>query len=269
MQEMSTSGNKRKSPNTVYDEDGFNDRLKRAARKSESEGSLTPMVKEELRCFIAAKRHSEGKQEMKVEFKQPEKHPLTAEEMMKKERRREQNRKAATKCRRKKKNAKIEKESEMKTLKNENEKLSEMVRELQGQVKQYAAILRHHEQSGQCALQPKEPVSLIHNIPSHLFEDDGSPEIDSPQSPRSFFSSSAEIRLNSGEASCPGYVSTHYANQEMTRVIGECFGFGNIQLNSMRDFTPPVSPHLTEFSENSLGDPQLSDLLRDLGSSDM
>ncbi|KAH9509259.1 hypothetical protein Btru_046613 [Bulinus truncatus] len=59
-------------------------------------------LKEDLRLSIIARRQAKGQQQIKVEFKSPEKIELSPEELMKKERRREQNRRAAQRCRTKK-----------------------------------------------------------------------------------------------------------------------------------------------------------------------
>ncbi|KAH9509245.1 hypothetical protein Btru_046579 [Bulinus truncatus] len=59
-------------------------------------------LKEDLRLSIIARREAKGQKQIKVEFKSPEKIELSPEELMKKERRREQNRRAAQRCRTKK-----------------------------------------------------------------------------------------------------------------------------------------------------------------------
>ena len=44
-----------------------------ATIKALNSGSLTPLIKEELRCTIQSRRLAEGKGELKVEFKSPPK----------------------------------------------------------------------------------------------------------------------------------------------------------------------------------------------------
>ncbi|XP_069130607.1 cyclic AMP-dependent transcription factor ATF-3-like [Argopecten irradians] len=66
-------------------------------------GDLTPLIKEELKYTIQSRRVSEGKKELRVGFKPPQPCQLTAEEIERVERRREQNRLAAQKFRRKQK----------------------------------------------------------------------------------------------------------------------------------------------------------------------
>ncbi|XP_012936325.1 stress response protein NST1 [Aplysia californica] len=69
--------------------------------------TLTPMEvtsvrKEKLRRSIIARRHARGQSDLKIEFDQPKKMELSSSELEKKERRREQNRRAAQRCRSKK-----------------------------------------------------------------------------------------------------------------------------------------------------------------------
>ncbi|KAK6999924.1 stress response protein NST1 [Biomphalaria glabrata] len=59
-------------------------------------------LKEDLKLIIIARRQARGQHQIKVEFKDPQKMELTQEEILKKERRREQNRRAAQRCRTKK-----------------------------------------------------------------------------------------------------------------------------------------------------------------------
>ncbi|XP_046561988.1 cyclic AMP-dependent transcription factor ATF-3-like [Haliotis rubra] len=66
-------------------------------------GSITPLVKEELKCSILTRRFVEGKEDIKVEFTVPEKKVLTEEEQERAVVRREQNRMAARRFRRKQK----------------------------------------------------------------------------------------------------------------------------------------------------------------------
>ncbi|BFZ12459.1 hypothetical protein BsWGS_15498 [Bradybaena similaris] len=74
--------------------------------RTESSGSghhnSPAMLKEELRQSIMAKRQARGEKLLKIEYTEPEQMELTPAELEKKERRREQNRRAAQRCRHKK-----------------------------------------------------------------------------------------------------------------------------------------------------------------------
>lgn len=81
-------------------------RIQTAYAKSAQTGTTTPLLKEVLRLKIQSSRLDKGQEELpKTEFKEPESHPLTAEEERRRDRRRERNRVAARKCRMKKKSA--------------------------------------------------------------------------------------------------------------------------------------------------------------------
>ncbi|XP_060071228.1 uncharacterized protein LOC132551135 [Ylistrum balloti] len=87
-------------------------------------GDLTPLIKEELKYTIQSRRVSAGKKELRVGFRQPQTYKLTPDEVIRVERRREQNRLAAQKFRRKQKN-----ESErIQKLETANTKLREELR---------------------------------------------------------------------------------------------------------------------------------------------
>ncbi|XP_070179341.1 mediator of RNA polymerase II transcription subunit 15-like isoform X2 [Littorina saxatilis] len=84
---------------------GEDQRLQAAAVAANLSGSTTPLLKEELRMRIMQRRIQDGKPEIKPEFNPPKDYKLTPAEKEKKERRKEQNRRAAKKCREKRKRA--------------------------------------------------------------------------------------------------------------------------------------------------------------------
>ncbi|KAL5018403.1 hypothetical protein ScPMuIL_004125 [Solemya velum] len=78
--------------------------LKNAVEKCIHGDSLMPLVKEELKCRIQIRRLSKGQSEIVLESEAapapaPAKHPLTEEEVFKKNARRRQNRESATRSR--------------------------------------------------------------------------------------------------------------------------------------------------------------------------
>ncbi|KAL5017853.1 hypothetical protein ScPMuIL_003575 [Solemya velum] len=76
--------------------------LKNALKECIHKDSLMPLVKEELKCRIQMRRLSEGQSEIVLESEAapaPAKHPLTEEEVFKKNIRRRQNRESANRVR--------------------------------------------------------------------------------------------------------------------------------------------------------------------------
>ncbi|XP_041354586.1 cyclic AMP-dependent transcription factor ATF-3-like [Gigantopelta aegis] len=65
----------------------------------EEHGSLTPLIKDELKTKIQTRRCLEGQEELKIEFNKPKPKTLTGEEARRALSRREQNRKAAQRFR--------------------------------------------------------------------------------------------------------------------------------------------------------------------------
>lgn len=80
--------------------DGIKDKnLMEAATRAMADGTMTPLIKEELKYSIQSKRLKEGKPELKIEFTEPEPDQLTPEELERVEKRKEQNRLAARRFR--------------------------------------------------------------------------------------------------------------------------------------------------------------------------
>ncbi|GFR78924.1 proto-oncogene c-Fos-like [Elysia marginata] len=80
------------------------EKILNATIKALNSGSLTPLIKEELRCTIQSRRLAEGKGELKVEFKSPpKKKTMSEEERARYLKRRVQNREAAQRFRQKQK----------------------------------------------------------------------------------------------------------------------------------------------------------------------
>ncbi|OWF47231.1 uncharacterized protein LOC110454667 [Mizuhopecten yessoensis] len=70
-------------------------KLAEAALACYESGCLTPLIKEELKYKIHTRRMEQGKGELQVQFTAPDRSELTAEEVLKSDRRRQQNRQAA------------------------------------------------------------------------------------------------------------------------------------------------------------------------------
>ncbi|XP_050405629.1 uncharacterized protein LOC126821270 [Patella vulgata] len=125
-------------------------RLYQAAIKANKEKCITPLVKEELRIFIEHKRCGEGKDMLHVDFNKPKHHQLTPDEITKRERRKEQNRRAALRCRMKKKDAKKKNEEEFTRLRRENKDLDGEVQKISQDILDLKRVLKCHISSGDC-----------------------------------------------------------------------------------------------------------------------
>ncbi|XP_046375550.1 cyclic AMP-dependent transcription factor ATF-3-like isoform X1 [Haliotis rufescens] len=101
----------------------IDDRLAKATLQVLETGRLTPLIKEELKCKIQARRHSLGQEEYNVEFKKPKSYLLTPEEEQRATHRKERNRLAAQRFRRKRKVESSSLEVEVDRLTNANAKL--------------------------------------------------------------------------------------------------------------------------------------------------
>ncbi|XP_067681914.1 cyclic AMP-dependent transcription factor ATF-3-like [Haliotis asinina] len=98
-------------------------KLARATLQVLETGRLTPLIKEELKCKIQARRHSLGQEEYNVEFKKPKSYSLTPEEEERAQHRKERNRLAAQRFRRKRKEEYKNVEMEVERLEKANAKL--------------------------------------------------------------------------------------------------------------------------------------------------
>ncbi|XP_067681251.1 uncharacterized protein [Haliotis asinina] len=125
-------------------------RLQLATQVSMETNQMTPLIKEELRLSIIKKRHASGQEDIKVEFKEAEKHELTPYEKQKRERRREQNRRAARRCREKKKLQQCGKSQFFSNIIDQNSQLHEQVKQLRQEKTSLQDILNDHISSGCC-----------------------------------------------------------------------------------------------------------------------
>ncbi|XP_022334219.1 uncharacterized protein LOC111131133 [Crassostrea virginica] len=117
----------------------------RAGEEAQASGRLTPLIKIELWSKIQARRLSEGKEEMTVQFSPPQSTPLTEEEEEKSKNRKEKNKEAAQRCRERKKEKTKENEKELMSLLNRNQDLRQQVEELEEEILYYKAMLSVQE----------------------------------------------------------------------------------------------------------------------------
>ncbi|XP_076443035.1 uncharacterized protein LOC143281672 [Babylonia areolata] len=188
------------------------DDLAKAEKQAMESGTITPLVKQELKLLIQSRRLSQGKEELKVGFKEPCQHKLTPEEEERRQRRKDQNRRAAKRFRQNKKVRESTLMEEIGMLEGKNDGLREKVTELQ-RVKD--RLLKHiYRHLVSC---PSSPPALLHpsTLPSsHLTAftyspppppSDGSA---SPSSSTSSFSSCVSELQSAGVSPVTDYLSS-------------------------------------------------------------
>lgn len=107
---------------------------------------LSPLLKEEIKHKIKARRIAEGKAEIRVEFKEPSPERLTPEEEERRKIKREKNKLAAQKCRNKKRKLADTLEEETLRLEEKQEKLQDQVQRLKEEREHLLDLLKIHSQ---------------------------------------------------------------------------------------------------------------------------
>ncbi|XP_074649839.1 cyclic AMP-dependent transcription factor ATF-3-like [Tubulanus polymorphus] len=122
-------------------------RLATATMAVATSGSLTPLLKEEIRAAIQYKRLQRGESELVVEYKEKQKsEEMTNEEVGKRTIRRERNKVAAQKCRMKKKRDADTLEKRKEELELSQEKLKTEVQKLEQERENLFHMLQCHQQ---------------------------------------------------------------------------------------------------------------------------
>ncbi|XP_060069036.1 uncharacterized protein LOC132549131 [Ylistrum balloti] len=137
------------------------DHLSPAPSEPMTSGLLLPLIKDELRYTILNRRFAKGQADivLKDPPKPKLKQELTAAELERKSRRREQNRRAATKCRIKKKGVE---DSLITTFYKEQEKntsLNDQINNLRSEKAMLEKVLEEHLSSRECTIPPLRDTS--------------------------------------------------------------------------------------------------------------
>lgn len=135
------------SPEKLYEGTNINSKdenLFQAVTEALSTGSLTPLVKEELKYSIQSRRLKEGKSELKVEFSDPRKFEMSPEEVVKVENRRVQNRVAAQRFREKQKSRIEELQKKCQKIESENTQLRFQMKKLREERDSLRRIYEEH-----------------------------------------------------------------------------------------------------------------------------
>ncbi|XP_012935234.1 uncharacterized protein LOC106011146 [Aplysia californica] len=108
-------------------------------------GTLTPLIKEELRCTIQSRRLAQGKGELQVEFKSPpKKKEMTDEERKRSVKRRQQNREAAQRFRQRQKDTSDYLSAKISRLQKSSESLIKDLQHLRKERDELQEMLRSH-----------------------------------------------------------------------------------------------------------------------------
>lgn len=105
---------------------------------------ITPLVKEEVKLKIKLRRMAEGKEDIQVEFKDPEPEQLTQEEEERRQIRRLKNKLAAQKCRSKKRKLAECLEDETEKLEDKQDMLLQEIEKLRQEKEQLEEIVKIH-----------------------------------------------------------------------------------------------------------------------------
>ncbi|XP_033735766.1 fos-related antigen 1-like isoform X2 [Pecten maximus] len=130
------------------------DQLQKAASDALAAGQLLPLIKKELKYTILNRRFAKGEADiiLKDPPKPKAKQDLTAADLERKSRRREQNRRAATKCRNKKKGLEDSLLTNFYKEQSKNETLTGNIKTLRSEKARLEKILEEHLVSRECAL---------------------------------------------------------------------------------------------------------------------
>lgn len=144
-QMLMAAGQQRQSQAIELQCDTNEEKILNATIKALSSGSLTPLIKEELRCTIQSRRLAEGKGELKVEFKSPpKKKEMTEEERVRYMKRRVQNREAAQRFRQKQKDTSDMLTAKIKRLEHKSRSLLVDLNRLREEKESLKEMLKSH-----------------------------------------------------------------------------------------------------------------------------
>ncbi|XP_076464243.1 uncharacterized protein LOC143296282 [Babylonia areolata] len=125
------------------------------------ESSLQQLLKEELRLSILSKRHTRGQGKVQIDScPQPLIHEMNMADVERKERRREQNRRAAQRCRRKKRMNQMSVLQNYEWIITRNQQLQQEVTHLRQEMTRLNSVLKAHRNACTCTHVPKGPLHV-------------------------------------------------------------------------------------------------------------
>lgn len=121
-------------------------------------------IKHKLKQSIVTSRKAQGKGDIQPIPDVKEEHPLTEAELAKREKRKEQNRRAATKCRVKKKQKQEKAREEVRAALRRKDFLENEVMSLKRTIGGLQSQLQHHVESGCCLLAHQPSMTVKNNL---------------------------------------------------------------------------------------------------------
>ncbi|XP_005100925.2 uncharacterized protein LOC101850011 [Aplysia californica] len=144
--------------------DPFNVTYKQTVDRDGKLTTKNPDTCQVLKDKIISRRRAKGKEDIVDLFQEPKVFAMTKAEMEKRERRKEQNRRAATKCRRKKKALQKTAAQKVEEIKKENQALQEEIPQLQAEVESLQIKIKQHCTSDGCRFSQQEKLRQLSQI---------------------------------------------------------------------------------------------------------
>ncbi|CAC5370385.1 ATF3 [Mytilus coruscus] len=121
------------------------EKMVEAVKQCLEDDSCLPLIKEEIKLKIQCKRVISGEEELKVEHRQPVKYLLTEEEVFKRNRRKEQNRRSAVRTRARQKARIAELEKDVSSLEEDQCSLEQTIGSLRTELQTLENMLKIHK----------------------------------------------------------------------------------------------------------------------------
>ncbi|XP_063443716.1 uncharacterized protein LOC134724551 isoform X2 [Mytilus trossulus] len=149
-----------KEHNSIDEDD---EKMVHAFQQCLEDESCLPLIKEEIKLKIQCKRVTLGEEELIVEHQRPVKYLLTEEEVYKRNRRKEQNRRSAVRTRARQKTRIAELEKEVNSLEDDHRSLYQTVDTLRTELQMLDGMLQIHKCSN------VKPISACRSARSLLY----------------------------------------------------------------------------------------------------
>ncbi|XP_071131286.1 cyclic AMP-dependent transcription factor ATF-3-like isoform X1 [Mytilus edulis] len=125
--------------------DEGDEKIVNAIKQCLEDDSCLPLIKEEIKLKIQCKRVISGEEELKVESRRPVKYLLTEEEVFKRNRRKDQNRRSAVRTRTRQKARIVELEKEVNSLEDDQRSLHQTIDTLKTELQMLDGMLQIHK----------------------------------------------------------------------------------------------------------------------------
>ncbi|XP_021367607.1 uncharacterized protein LOC110459595 isoform X2 [Mizuhopecten yessoensis] len=221
------------------------DHFQQAASDALAAGKLLPLIKKELKYTILNRRFAQGQADIVLQDppKPKVKQDLTAAELQRKSRRREQNRRAATKCRHKKKGVE---ESLITTFfkeQNKHDTLKDQIKSLMSQRDMLEKVLEGHSRSRVCALLPLPDTSYTPPLSAQLPPVFHDPNAGSATSPSLYGGDIFTFDVQSNNKPCT--MTSASCTSFISQTPGQTSGYPQYSSNTFPSYEEPMSLPIT------------------------